>query len=273
MTYNLSKEEVTKLNKNHSHYLDTSERREKNTRGIIIYTYLEKVKNSTLFLDIFINDNWEKDNQETAILFINEWLNKYNELNQCLYYKASIYKAKTLDFTVYKKHDFDTAIKQIRAPHKPLKSENMLMGVFSNIGLMGLLYGLKKRFKPYPFETTIYKLLIDLDLQFYYIDLNSFLRLFTYDWEEYYYSKKYAGIPIILKIEQAEPNTFIKFPDLDFSKLPNHTEYAIITYKQTGGSYNTKATLNIKGTKLTSIEIFKFDRLKGVKLIAKQIKK
>jgi len=122
-------------------------------------------------------------------------------------------------------------------------------------------------FYPYPFSTTIYKLQVDLDIQFYSINLDSFLRLFTYDCEDYYYNNKYAGIPTILRIERE--NDVIEFPNLEYSKLPNHSQYAVMIFKQTNFSFSTKAILNIKGVELVSIEVYKFTRYQGNKLIAK----
>jgi len=270
MSYYLTEVEVKIINQNHKHYTDVYQRGNPYTVGAIIYTHLTKVENSTLFLEIYINNDWEKSNQETVILFINEWLNRYEELNQCKFYKASIYKAKSLGFTIYRNDNFDATIKQIIAQYKPLESESILQGVFSNTEPKNPFQRLINTLKPYPFTTTIFKIQFDLDLQFYSIYLDSFIRKMCFDDDEKdFYNEKIAGIPTALKIELSNNNGYIKFPNLETSKLSNHSQYAVMIFKQTDFSYSTKAVLNIRGVELNSIEVYRFVRFKGVKLIAK----
>lgn len=272
MSYYLTKYEVQTINQNHKHYTDVYARGKPYTVGTIIYSHLTEVKNSTLFLEIYINNDWKKNSQKTVILFINEWLNKYEELNQSKFYEVSIYKTKA-KFPIHRDDEFNKVSKKIRDQYKSLKTKSTLEGVFTNIEPIIVSHWYKKTFKPYPFKATIYKLQVDLDLQFYSLNLNSFLRLFTYEWEEYYYSEKYAGIPTVLKVEKQGNNGFDEFPKIDFSKLSKCSEYAIMTYKQIGLSYNTKATLNIREVELDSIEIYKITRFRTNKLIAKAGKK
>ena len=273
MSYYLTKYEVQTINQNHKHYADIYVRGNPYTIGAIIYTHLTEVKNSTLFLEIYINNDWKTNSQETAILFINEWLNRYEELNQCKFYKASIYKTKSLGFSLHQNDNFDEAIKQITVQNKPLKSENSLQGIFTNKEPKNLFQRLKNTFKPYPFTTTIYKLQIELDLQFYSIYLDSFIRFMCYnDDEKDFYNNEITGIPTILKVELSNNNGYIEFPNLDKSKLSNHSQYAVMTFKQTDFSYSTKAVLNIRGVELYSIEVYKFNHNKKSKQIAKEDK-
>lgn len=152
--------------------------------------------------------------------------------------------------------------------YKSLKSERILKYIFSNTNPRTLLGFFKKRAKPFSFTSSIYKLQLDLDIQLYSLNLNSFLRLFTNDNEDYFFDEKYSGIPTKLKVFGGD-NDFIEFPNFDFSRLHNHSKYAIMTFKETGNSYSTKATLNIKGAELESIEVYKITSFKRVKLIAK----
>lgn len=273
MNYFLTTKEVEGLNQNHKHYADIYKRGNTYTVGVIIYTHLIEVIDDTFYLEIYINNDWKKSNQETLILFINEWLNRYEELNQCKYYKVSIYKTKSLGFTIHRNNNFDEAIKQIIIQNKPLKSESTLQDVFSNIKAKNPIQRLKNVFKPYPFTSSIYKLQIDLDLQFYSIYLDSFIRLMCFnDDEKDFYNNSIVGIPTYLKI-QYKDDRYISFPNLETSKLPNHSQYAVMTFKQTDFSYSTKAVLNIRGVELDSIEIYKITRFKGIKQIAKADKK
>ena len=270
MSYHLTEKEIQTINQNHKHYTDVYIRGNPYTVGTIIYTHLTKVEKSTLFLEIYINNEWKKSNQETVILFINERLNRYKGLNQCKFYKASIYKTKSLGFTIHQKDNFNEAIKQIIIQNKPLKSENTLQDVFSNIVPKNPFQRIKNTFKPYPFEATIYKVQFDLDLQFYSIFLDSFIRFMCYnDDEKDFYNEEITGIPTILKIELSNNNGYIEFPNLDKSKLSNHSQYAVMTFKQTDFLYSTKAVLNIRGVELYSIEVYKFNHNKKSKQIAK----
>lgn len=270
MNYYLTEGKVNTLNKNHKHYIDLYVDGNPYKVGAIIYSHIVKVENSTLFLDIYINNDWKKDNQETAILFVNQWLSKNEELNQCKFYKASIYLTESLGFTIHKDNNQDEVIKQITDQYKPLKSENTLQYVFSNSAPTNLLKRLKNTFKPYLFTSTIYKLQVDLDIQFYSIHLDSFLRLICYsDDEKDFYDENIVGMPTVLRIENKSSNYADVFPNLKYSKLPNHSQYAIMTFKETDFSFSTKAVLNIRGVELDSIEIYKFVRFEGSKLIAK----
>ncbi len=269
MNYYLTEEKVNSLNQNHKHYIDLYVDGNPYKVGAIIYSHIVKVENSTLFLDIYINNDWKKDNQETAILFVNQWLNKNVELNQCKFYKVSIYLTKSLGFTIHKSNNQDEIIKQIIDQYKPLKPKSTLLYVFSNSAPTNLLKRLKNTFKPYSFTTTIYKLQVDLDIQFYSIYLDSFLRLLCYnDDEKDFYNENIVGMPTVLRIESKRSN-YAVFPNLEYSKLQNHSQYAVMTFKETDFSFSTKAVLNIRGVELDSIEIYKFVRFEGSKLIAK----
>jgi len=271
MNYYLTEEKVNSLNKNHKHYIDLYVNGNPYKIGAIIYSHIVEVKNSTLFLDIYINSDWKKDNQETAILFVNQWLSRNKELNQCKFYKASIYLTKSLGFTIHKNDNEDEVIKQITDQYKPLKSESTLQYVFSNTAPTNLLKRLKNTFKPYSFATTIYKLQGDLDLLlFHSIYLDSFVRLLCFnDDEKDFYNENIVGMPTVLRIESKRSNYADVFPNLKYSKLPNNSQYAIMTFKETDFSFSTKAVLNIRGVELDSIEIYKFVRFEGSKLIAK----
>jgi len=271
MNYYLTEEKVNYLNQNHKHYIDLYVDGNSYKVGAIIYSHIVKVENSTLFLDVYINNDWKKDNQETAILFVNQWLSKNEELNPCKFYKASLYLTKSLGFTIHKDNNQDEIIKQIINQYKPLKSESTLQCIFSNSAPTNLLKRLKNTFKPYSFATTIYKLQADLDLLlFHSIYLDSFVRLLCFDDDEKdFYNENIVGMPTVLRIESKRSNYADVFPSLKYSKLPNHSQYAIMTFKETDFSFSTKAVLNIRGVELNSIEIYKFVRFEGSKLIAK----
>lgn len=268
MSYSLTKEEVHTLNQNHKHYTDVYKRGNPAITGAVIYSRITEVIDSTFYLEIYINDNWKITPKQTAIIFLNYWLNNNEALQKCKYYKASLFTGASLGFVSLTLTNFQEFINLVAKEIKPQEYQKTGFTLSNSTTPLKHLKRLLNSSKGYPFNTTIYKLILDLDLQFYDIDLNSFLRVYA-DNEAEYYNNKIIGIPTVLKIELANNNGYIEFPDLKYSKLSNSSYFAVITFKRTNKIYSTKTVSNIQGVELESIEIYKFIKYKGVKRIAK----
>lgn len=125
---------------------------------------------------------------------------------------------------------------------------------------------LLKKLKPYPIKTTIYKICADLDFQFYFLDFDAFQREFVYD-EEDFYNDDFEGVPTVVRIRFNDKD-YLDYPDIDRSKLKENSKYVVMTFKETGHSYSTKAVLNIREQGLVKLEVYRASP-KGVKLVSK----
>lgn len=267
MSYSLTTKEVQILNQNHKHYADVYKRGNPAITGAVIYSRITEVKNDTFFLEIYINDDWKITPKQTAIIFLNYWLNNNEALQKCKYFEVTLFTGASLGFASLTQTNFQEFINIVANKIKLQEYQKMSFSLSNIPKLKERFKRLLNSSKHYPFNTTIYKLIIDLDLQFYDMDLNSFLRVYA-DNEAEYYNSKVIGVPTVLKIELANNNGYIEFPNLEYSKLPNHSHFAVITFKRTNKTYSTKAVTNIQVVELDSIEIYKFVRYRGIKRIA-----
>lgn len=268
MSYYLTKEEVHTLNQNHKHYYDVYKRGNPAITGAVIYSRITEVKNDTFYLEVYLNKDWKITPKQTAIIFLNYWLNNNEALQKCKYFEVTLFTGASLGFVSLTLTNFQEFINLVANEIKPQEYQKTGFTLSNSTTPLKRLKRLLNGSKGYPFDTTIYKLILDLDLQFYDINLNSFLRVYA-DNEAEYYNNKIIGIPTVLKIELANNNGYIEFPDLKYSKLSNNSYFAVITFKRTSKTYSTKMVANIQVIELESIEIYKFVRYKGVKHIAK----
>jgi len=271
MSYSLTKEEVHTLNQKHKHYADVYKRGNPAITGAVIYSRITEVKNDTFCLEVYISDDWKITPKKTTIIFLNYWLNNNEALQKCKYYKVTLFTGASLGFASLTLTNFQEFINLVANEIKLQEYQKMSFSLSNTPKLKERLKRLLNNSKHYPFNITIYKIFAELDLQFYDIDLNSFLRLYAYD-EVEYYNNKVIGVPTVLKIELANNNGYIEYPKLNYSKLSNHSHFAVITFKRTNKTYSTKAVTNIQVVELDSIEIYKFVRYRGIKRIAKTSK-
>lgn len=75
------------------------------------------------------------------------------------------------------------------------------------------------------------KIYLDLDFQFYNVDLDNLKDInIIYD-EQELYDENVAGITTFLKFQKANLKDYEFYPDIDFSKLNVNQKYAVVTYK------------------------------------------
>ena len=127
MSFNLSKQEVSKINSKHLHSVDKLYRMHTG-----VGSQLLSVKNDTLVLKINVNDQWltKKTLEQTSIQFLNSWKQNIKELQKCKYYIVYIYKSSPLGFTI----DIKTTKEEIALKLKKFNSKKskILLDVFSN---------------------------------------------------------------------------------------------------------------------------------------------
>lgn len=266
MNYYLTKEEVQALNKSYQQYIDVFTTKNHYITGALIYSRIREIKNNTFYLEVFISDEWKKTAQETAYMFVNNWLYSTTQLKNCTHYKATVFNGKSLGFTLLTQNNFDSFIEFIIKSfnHSEYKEVYSLSNIITPLEHMkNILFD----HNPFSINTTIYKLLVNPDLQHYEINYNSFLRVFTYN-ETDYYNSNIIGLPTVLKIEVKE-NKFVKFPRLNYFKTTDQFKYAIMTFKRTKRNYSTKDISNIQVMKFDNIRIILFDRFNPTKLITK----
>ncbi len=271
MSYYLTEVEVQTINQNHKHYADVYAKGNPAITGAVIYSRITEVKNDTFYLEVYINNDWNKTPNETAKIFVNYWLSNNEELKECKYYIATFFTGKSLGFASLTLTNFQEFVNSVASEIKLQDYRKTGYSLSSKTNSLERLKRLLNDSKHYPFNTTIYKIYLDLDLQFYDIDLNPFLKIYAYDEDEFYISN--IGLPTVLKIELANNNGYIEFPKLKYSKLTNHSHYAVVTYSRTNTVFSTKMVSNIQGVELESIEVYKFVRFKDIKQIAKADKR
>jgi len=266
MNYYLTKEEVHNLNKSYKQYIDIFATGKPYTTGALIYSRIKEVKNNTFYLEVFISKEWRYTPKETTYMFVNNWLYTTNKLKKCTKYEVTVFNGKSLGFTLLTHNGFEDFIEFIAKSFNHSEYDK----VFSQSNKITPLESLKNillNHNSFSINTTIYKLLVNSDLQYYKINYNSFLRVFTYN-ETDYYNSSIIGLPTVLKIEVAE-NKFIEFPRLNYFKTSDQFQYAIMTFKRTKRNYSTNETSNIQVMKFDSIKVILFDRFNKTKLITK----
>jgi hypothetical protein len=275
MSYYLTEAEVQTINQNHQHYYDVYRKGNPAITGAVIYSRIAKVKNDTFYLEVFVNNKFTKTPNETIKIFLNYWLNNNEELKKCKYYKATIFTGKSLDFVALTLTNFEEFINIVskdfnRQNYK--KIDYSMSSIAKPIEwLKRLLYGSKH----YPFDTTIYKLFLDIDLQFYDIDLLPFLRVNTYN-EDDFYNPNIIGIPTVIRINTDDDDIFKTFPKKVSGEISENPYYAIITFNELNKVYSTKAISNIKLTELNKISFYKSIKqgavVKKIAVIEKRLK-
>jgi hypothetical protein len=267
MSYYLTEAEVETINQNHNHYTDVYKRGNSAITGAVIYSRITEVIDDTFYLEVYINDNWNKTPKETTKIFTNYWLNNKYELKKCKYYKTTLFTVASLGFASLTLTNFQEFVNSVASEIKLQDYQKTDYSLSNTINSLERLKRLLNSSKHYPINTTVYKIYLDLDLQFYDIDLKPFLRIYAYDEDEFYTND--ISLPTVMKIELANDNGYIEFPKLKYSKLPNNSHYAVITFKRTNKVFSTNMVSNVQSVELDSIEIYKFVRFKGVKLISK----
>jgi len=132
MNDSLTEQEIQELNRNHQHHIEVYAEGNPYKLGAVIYSKLTEATNSTLFLDVYINKDWSMDEEETAKLFFDDWLNKHPNLSECEYYNITIYQFKALGFVMQKTDDLAVVIEQVLANYAPSDGEGILQGIYSN---------------------------------------------------------------------------------------------------------------------------------------------
>ena len=262
MSFNLSKQEVSKINSEHLHSVDKHYRM--NTG---VGSQLLSVKDDTMVLEVSINDKWltKKTLEHTPIQFLNCWKDYNKILQNCKYYIVYIYKSSPLGFNF----DVNSTEEQIALQLKKLntKESKTLLYVLSNKVPNNLLNKLKIRLNRYPIDTSIYKIYIDLDMSFHSIDFDSFIRHFVYTKEDFY-NREIKGIPCFLKLPIYNTKEYLFYPEIDVSKFYHGEQYAILTYKNEG-FYSTKAVLIVENQTLNEIKIYEKRKFSEPKLLGK----
>lgn len=271
MSYSLTKEEVQTINQKHKHYADVYKRGNPAITGAVIYSRITEVIDDTFYLEVYINNDWKITPNQTCKIFTNYWLNNNEELKKCKYYKATLFTGASLGFASLTLINFQEFVNLVANKIKPIEYQKTGYSLSNITNPLERLKRLLNTSKHYPFNTTVYKIYLDLDLQFYDIDLQQFLRIYAYDEDEFYTND--IGLPTVIKMELANNNGYLEFPKLKYSKLTNHSHYAVLTFKRTNKVFSTKMVSNIQGVELDSIEIYKFVRFKGIKQIAKADKR
>mgnify|MGYP000956125444 CR=1 FL=1 len=97
MSFNLSDQEVSKINSKHIHSVDKFYRMHTGVGSNLL-----SVKDDTMVLEVNINDKWltKKTLEHTPIQFLNCWKEYNNVLQNCKYYIVYIYKSSPLGFTI-----------------------------------------------------------------------------------------------------------------------------------------------------------------------------
>jgi len=128
----LTDTEIEELNRKHQHHVEIYTEGNPYTLGAVHYSKVTDFRDYTLFLDVFINNDWKKEDKKTAKFFFNDWLSKHQVLSECKYYQVSIYKHKALGFVIHNQDDKGMAIEQVVAQSTPLKVDSTLEGIYSN---------------------------------------------------------------------------------------------------------------------------------------------
>lgn len=264
MSFNLSDQEVSKINTKHIHSVDKLYRMHAGVGSNLL-----SVKDDTMVLEVNINDKWltKKTLEHTPIQFLNCWKEYNNDLQNCKYYIVYIYKSSPLGFTISPNATNEEIALQLKKFNS--KESKILLNVFSNKEPNTFLNKLNIGLNRYPFETNIYKIYLDLDMEFYSIKYNSFIRHFVYK-EEDFYNRDIKGIPCFLKLPIYNTKKHIIYPDMDMSKFYHGEKYAIFTYKNKG-FFSTKTDLTVENQILNKIEIYEKRRFSAPKLLVKQM--
>jgi hypothetical protein len=260
MSFNLSDQEVSKINSEHIHSVDKLYRMHTGVGSNLL-----SVKDDTMVLEVNVNDKWltKKTLEETSIQFLNSWKDYNKILQNCKYYIVYIYKSSPLGFNF----DANSTKEEIPLLLKKIKSKEfkILLYRFSNKEPNNFLNKLNISLNRYPFETNIYKIYLDLDMVFYSINYDSFIRHFVYK-EEDFHNRDIKGIPCFLKLPISNSKEYLFYPKIDVSKFFHSEQYAILTYKNES-FYSTKAVLTVENQTLNKIEIYEKRKFSAPKLL------
>jgi hypothetical protein len=127
MSFNLSKQEVSKINSKHLHSVDKLYRMNAGVGSSLL-----SVKDDTMVLEVNINDKWLtiKTLEQISIQFLNNWKENIKELQKCKYYVVYVYKTSPLGFTISP----NATEEEIALKLKKFNSREpkILLGIFSN---------------------------------------------------------------------------------------------------------------------------------------------
>jgi hypothetical protein len=105
-------------------------------------------------------------------------------------------------------------------------------------------------------KENLFKIYLDLDIQFYSIDFDELQEVNYVYKDEELYDQSIAGITTFLKFQKPNGRDYEFYPDICYSQLKINQEYGIITYSFTG-AYSTKVVALVQRLRLDTIEIFK----------------
>lgn len=108
-------------------------------------------------------------------------------------------------------------------------------------------------------EKNLFKIYLDLDIQFYSIDFDELQEVNYVVKEKELYDQSIAGITTFLKFQKPNKIDYEFYPDIYYSQLKKNQQYAVITYSFTG-AYSTKAVALVQRLRLDTIEIFKHSK-------------
>lgn len=247
MYYSLTKEEVSNINHYYLHKVDKFFRMNFGSGSSLI-----EVRNNCFKIKIITNSNHLKTRSvsQISIEFLNAWLNNIVELQDCVYYSIDVYQSNPLGTIIgLDETNLETSIKldSIR-----FKKREVLIRNFTNLKSNNLLNLLKTKLNVYSIDKLIHKVLITGEMYKFKHNIKSIIRYFVYDEVDFY---KVTSIGII---------TFIKVDgvllyNINYELLNDKTIYSVI-------SYDTKM-LNI-----LNVELFKFVKFEGSKLLSNKLK-
>lgn len=98
--------------------------------GQLIYSRLRAVNGGTMYLEVYIPDDWDKDHNQTAIQFLNSWISQHKDLNNCNFFYVKIYEKESPCTMIYSNEYEDIIIYRL-ALNFDYKQGVVLLGGFS----------------------------------------------------------------------------------------------------------------------------------------------
>jgi hypothetical protein len=117
----------------------------------------------------------------------------------------------------------------------------------------------KTALKPKKDKENLFKIYLDLDIQFYSVDFDELQEVNYVYKEKELYDQSIAGITTFLKFQKPNKIDYEFYPDIYYSQLKKNQQYAVITYSFTG-AYSTKAVALVQRLRLDTIEMFKHSK-------------
>jgi hypothetical protein len=108
-------------------------------------------------------------------------------------------------------------------------------------------------------EKNLFKIYLDLDIQFYSVDFDELQEVNYVYKEKELYDQSIAGITTFLKFQKPNKIDYEFYPDIYYSQLKKNQQYAVITYSFTG-AYSTNAVALVQRLRLDTIEMFKHSK-------------